>query len=407
MRRILKIAKAELFTLFYSPVAWLILVAFTVQVGLKFTGLMADFVYREDMGFGNGFLTANLLGGMFGLYNTVQQYLYLYMPLLTMGLMSREFSSGSIKLLYSSPVTSSQIVMGKFLAMMAYGLVLLGTLILYIGYAACVVDNFAFAEALSGLLGLYLLLCAYAAIGLFVSCLTSYQVVAAIGTLIILAVLNYMNQVWQDIAFVRDITYWLCLSGRTNEMISGLLCSEDILYFVIVISMFLLLSILKLQSTRQRVSFSMVWGKYLGVVVIAMLLGFVTSRPVMMCYYDATETKRNTLTPNSQEVMSKLEGGMTITTYVNFLDRDYYIGMPNMVNSDLERFKQYLRFKPEIKMKYVYYYDSVSNNPWLDVRFPNTTAKEKAEQLADMRDLNFKMFMSPQEFFTMKYLFPI
>lgn len=62
MRRILKIAKAELFTLFYSPVAWLILVAFTVQVGLKFTGLMADFVYREDIGFGNGFLTANLLG---------------------------------------------------------------------------------------------------------------------------------------------------------------------------------------------------------------------------------------------------------------------------------------------------------------------------------------------------------
>ena len=46
------------------------------------------------------------------------------MPLLTMGLMSREFSSRSIKLLYSSPVTSSQIVMGKFLAMMAYGLVL-------------------------------------------------------------------------------------------------------------------------------------------------------------------------------------------------------------------------------------------------------------------------------------------
>lgn len=111
-------------------------------------------------------------------------------------------------------------------------------------------------------------------------------------------------------------------------MISGLLCSEDILYFVIVISMFLLLSILKLQSTRQRVSFSMVWGKYLGVVVVAMLLGFVTSRPVMMCYYDATETKRNTLTPNSQEVMGKLEGGMTITTYVNFLDRDYYIGGP-------------------------------------------------------------------------------
>ncbi len=79
MRRILKIAKAELFTLFYSPVAWLILVAFTVQVGLKFTGLMADFVYREPWGSGMDF-DGEFVGGMFGLYNTVQQYLYLYMP---------------------------------------------------------------------------------------------------------------------------------------------------------------------------------------------------------------------------------------------------------------------------------------------------------------------------------------
>ena len=73
--------------------------------------------------------------------------------------------------------------------------------------------------------------------------------------------------------------------------------------------------------------------------------------------------------------MSKLEGGMTITTYVNFLDRDYYIGMPNMVNSDLERFKQYLRFKPEIKMKYVYYYDR-GYSPSLDRLFPNLSDRE-------------------------------
>ena len=59
--------------------------------------------------------------------------------------------------------------------MMAYGGILLSTLILYIGYTACVVENFVFAEVIPGILGLYLLLCAYAAIGLFVSSLTSYQ----------------------------------------------------------------------------------------------------------------------------------------------------------------------------------------------------------------------------------------
>ena len=43
-----------------------------------------------------------------------------------MGLMSREFGSGSIKLLYSSPITNTQIVLGKFLAMMVYGLCMMG-----------------------------------------------------------------------------------------------------------------------------------------------------------------------------------------------------------------------------------------------------------------------------------------
>ena len=79
MRRILKIAKAELFTLFYSPVAWLILVTFAVQVGLTFMELMKDCVYREEMGYGNTFLTAMIFGSRDGVFNMVQQYLYLYM----------------------------------------------------------------------------------------------------------------------------------------------------------------------------------------------------------------------------------------------------------------------------------------------------------------------------------------
>ena len=49
--------------------------------------------------------------------------------------------------------------------------------------ACCTVESFDLSAALSGLLGLYLLMCAYAAIGLYMSSLTSYQVVVAVGTL--------------------------------------------------------------------------------------------------------------------------------------------------------------------------------------------------------------------------------
>ncbi|QEC42413.1 Gldg family protein [Pseudobacter ginsenosidimutans] len=397
MRRILKIAKAELFTLFYSPIAWMILIVFAFQTGMTFAELLQGVVRQKDTGFGNSFITAGLFGGQFGLLNKVQEYLYLYMPLLTMGLMSRELSSGSIKLLYSSPVTSTQIILGKFKAMMGFSLILMIPLFIYTIISGVVVEKFDLPSAISGLLGIYLLMCAYSAIGLFMSSLTSYQVVAALGTLVVLAALSYMNKVWQDIAFVRDLTYWLSISGRTTEMINGLINSEDVLYFFIVVSMFLMLSILKLQANRTHASFSVVWGKYCGVVLATVLLGYVTSRPVLMGYYDTTATKRNTLTPKSQDVMSKLEGGLTITTYVNLLDREYYHAIPSKVNEDLERFKQYIRFKPETKMKYVYYYDKPSNNPWVDNRFPKMTLAEQAKGVADMRDLNVDIFMPPAE----------
>ena len=65
---------------------------------------------------------------------------------------------------------------------------------------------------------------------------------------------------------------------------------------------------------------------------------------------------------NSQDIIKKMEGGLTITTYVNILDGYMYYGLPSSVKSDMNRFKMYRRFKPEIDMKYVYYYDTVTSH---------------------------------------------
>ena len=84
------------------------------------------------------------------------------------------------------------------------------------------------------------------------SSITSYQVVAAMGTLAVLAALNYVGEVGQDYAFVRDITYWLSISGRADEFINGLICSEDLFYFLLIIALFLTLSVLKLRAGRRK-----------------------------------------------------------------------------------------------------------------------------------------------------------
>src|SRR5690554_614303 len=106
MKAILKIAKTELQVLFYSPIAWLILVIFAFQAGLIYTGIYDAFVRNVSLGWRLPSVTPTTYGGRTGLFTIVQSYLYLYIPLLTMGVMSRELSSGSIKLLYSSPLTN-------------------------------------------------------------------------------------------------------------------------------------------------------------------------------------------------------------------------------------------------------------------------------------------------------------
>ena len=396
MRKIFKIALTELCTLFYSPIAWLVLIIFTVQACMTYFRLV-DIMLMQQFNKPLWYSIAKeMYTGNMGLFPNMLVHLYLYIPLLTMGLMSREYSSGSIKLLYSSPVSSIQIIFGKFLSMMIYSLILVGILFLFVGFTAWNVPSFDMSLALSGLLGIYLVICSYAAIGLFMSCLTSYQVVAAVATLGALAFLNYVGRIGQEVPFIRDITYWLSISGRSDELINGLISSEDVFYFLIVIGLFLMLSIMVILSGKRKLSKSMAFTRYTGVIVLAMLLGYVTSRPGLQCSYDASSIKLNSLNPVSQEIMEKMEGGLTITTYVNLLEGNFYRGAPSERNSDANRFKKFIRFKPKIQMNYVYYYADAGNEV-LEDRFPDLNTQQRAWKMAVMEDLDIEMFLSPEQ----------
>ena len=72
-----------------------------------------------------------------------------------------------------------------------------------------------------------------------------------------------------------------------------MICSEDFLYFVIMTAMFLGFAILKLQFIRERRSVLSKVGRFLGVFIVAMLLGYVTSRPyvTIVSRFDAYQDK--------------------------------------------------------------------------------------------------------------------
>lgn len=391
-----RIARLELSNLFFSPVAWVVLIIFMVQGGWEYMAFLERMEKAQQMGSVRAGLTDTFFSGYFGVFTKMKDYLYLYIPLLTMGLISRETGSGSIKLVYSSPVRVASVVWGKFLAMVFYCLMLMACLVLLGGVAGITIKDADAGLIASGILGLFLQVCAYAAIGLFMSALTTYQVVAAISTLALLAALNYIGKLWQDIDFVRDITYFLSISGRVDELIDGLIASKDVCYFLVVIGLFIGFTILKLRGDRESKPFYVRALRYALLIVVALGVGYITSRPALTGYIDMTATQQKTLTPASQAILAKLKEPLEVTTYVNLLDENYFSGLPAARNSDLEKYDRYYRHKPDISINYVYYWDSTKNDD-LFMRNKGLSARAVAVNMAKTMQMDFKMFHTPSE----------
>lgn len=396
MKITLRIARLELSTLFFSPVAWVVLIIFLIQSGFEYTSLIERYERAQQLGMMREGITDSLFAGFMGVFIKMKENLYLYIPLLTMGLISRETSSGSIKLVYSSPVEVRSVVLGKYLAMVFYCMLLMGCLLVLCAASSFIIKDADVSFILSGIIGLFLQVCAYSAIGLFMSSLTTYQVVAAISTLVVLAALNYVGKLWQDIDFVRDLTYFLSLSGRVDEFIHGLITSRDVCYFIIVSGLFVALTILKLRAGRESKPVFVKVGRYSLVVIAALLLGYISSRPGWVLYKDMSATNRRTLAASSQDVLKQMKGPLIITTYVNLLDANYYSASPAARNSDYEKFDKYFRFKPDIKMNYVYYYDT-STYAELYRLNKGLNTEQLAKRVASSSKVNIKDYLTPAE----------
>ncbi len=241
MKMILKIARTELRNLFYSPVAWFLTIVFLVQCGLYYTGMVFNMAKYQAFAFENTpafkdfgiSLTSSVFGSYNGVFTNVLQNLYLFIPLLTMGMISKETNNGTIRLLYSSPVTIRQIVLGKYLSIVIYNCLLVSIAGIFMVNGVLSIQSADYGLMLSAALGFFLLVCAYTAIGMFMSSLTSYQIVSAVATFLSFYVLSKIGGLWQEYYLVRDLTYFLPILGRTSKMMKGLITTNEVIYFVL------------------------------------------------------------------------------------------------------------------------------------------------------------------------------
>lgn len=400
MNAIIRIAKNELRTLFVSPIAWVLFLIFFVQVAIRYVSRGLETVTRQQFnGYNEGQTFAHYLfsADAFSITEGVQANLIFYIPLLTMGLISRELQTGSIKLLYSAPIGMGQIVMGKFAAAVAFIALMIGTMLLFLLLSIVLVPNLDVSLALAGFLGVFLLACTYASIGLFMSSLTSHQLIAAAGTIAILAGLGTLHGIGQRIPYVGEVLYWFSMDDRADYFRQGLISSQDIAYFLSITGMFLAFTYVKLTSSQKAERRSQTSLRVAGVITATAVFGIVTSHPTLVKYWDATFDNRESLSLEGKESMSKLEGRWSMTVYANVLHETIRYHMPSTRRTVFrERFEKLVRENPRIDVDYRFFYGPSENSSLRD-QFPGHSDAEIAEEFARQNRLNFGDFLSFEE----------
>jgi len=399
MKTIFRVAKTELKLLFYSPIAWFLIIIFMVQCGFVYLKEVDDIAVTLEGGYKIPFsvITSIFSGGQ-GVLSNVMGNLYLYLPLLTMGLISRETSSGTIRLLYSSPIRVRDIVLGKFVAMVAMSLIMVGIVSIYIVTSYFTVNNPDTGLLLAYLLGLFLLLCAYSAIGIFMSCLTTYQIVAAVCTFVTFGILYNVSGLWRGVPFLRDVTYFLSVAGRTDWILAGLITSNGVIYFLAIVFMFLQLTIYKLKTGMETTSTWVKVSRYSLIVIITIGIGYVSSIPQLIVYFDVTREKTNTIKPETQKIVKELgDEPLEVIGYANILGGSMEDGNPESYQLNINRWAPYVRFKHNIRLKTVMYYDTLNLGNGIMKAYPGKTLEEIIKKIAETGDMRLSQFKRPEE----------
>jgi ABC-2 type transport system permease protein len=240
------LAMRELRSLFAMPSTWFILAALQFIFAWRFLALLEHFLELQPQlaQLANPPGVTNSIAAT--MFNTVALLLMMLVPLFTMRLIAEERRNQTLALLLSAPLSDLHIVLGKFLGLLIFLVVLMAGVVLML-YSLALGTNLDNGLLLSNILGLLLLTASYIALGLYISALTAQPIIAAVGALAVLLGL------WlADIGAAAEDSPWHSFSPlhHFQNFNDGLLDSSDAAFFVLFTTVFLLLAIRRLHSNR-------------------------------------------------------------------------------------------------------------------------------------------------------------
>ncbi len=178
------------------------------------------------------------------LFSVFYEVLYFLIPALTMKSIAAEKRDGTFQLLFSKPVKTWQLLMGKYFAIQSEVLLCLAlTLPYYVTIAS--LGHVDHAIGFCGYLGLIFTSGCYISIGIFASSLTSNPIIAFFSTFAISLWFQFLFELigsWLNNTFLSGFFGYLSISEHFDTISRGIVDTKDIVFFLSLITIFLALT---------------------------------------------------------------------------------------------------------------------------------------------------------------------
>lgn len=237
----LSLFKKEIRFFFTSPIGMTIIGLFIVLNGLFL------FVFKSDYNILNaGF--ADMLP-----FFRLSSWIFVFLvPALTMRSISEEKKSGMLALLFTKPVSTLQIVLGKYFGILFLLLIILLPSVLYVYVVWGLgnpVGNLDMAGTVGSYIALFLLVATFAAVGLWASAISTNQIVS----FVLAAFLCFFFFFGADqlIALITDDFEGLGFQSHFDAISRGVIDTRNVVYFLSIITFFLYLTTLSLKAYKR------------------------------------------------------------------------------------------------------------------------------------------------------------
>ncbi len=308
---IFTIAQHELKRLLISPLYWLILATLQLLLSWQFLVTLDQFngltSGQQQLG-----ITSLLCLRLFGLASILSLFT---IPLLTTRLLSEEYHNGSFILLNSAPLSASTIISGKYLALFSY-LVVLSLIPALLISSISLGTELDWGLLVTALFGMLLLNAGFAAIGLFFSTLCRQPNMATLSSYALLLLLSLLGYAGSSLSW-QELLEWFTWSGHLMQFQLGQLRSIDLVYFLLMISLPLLLATHHLsaagiwqRSLKSRLNY--LFFPLLLLLSAALIVGLSGKYHFQL---DNTVTAENSLSQQSIELLEQLKSPLKIISF--------------------------------------------------------------------------------------------